>query len=200
MSCCSGFPLTSRGFSGAQRHRLAQEAGSADWALSSSTALLPADRYLRLWELVEHELRDPDVALRAAQAYTPGQLGLIDYLFLTAPTVAAGLAATGAYSHVTTTNLRFDAVQESDDEVTTDLSLLDGGGRGRAMAVQVRSADPRARPGIRPVLRSPTAGTNRPRRWIRSSWWPDRTGRHRSRPAGSPRRAGRTRAGRGTAS
>ncbi|MBU3067061.1 AraC family transcriptional regulator ligand-binding domain-containing protein [Nocardia sp. NEAU-G5] len=131
------FPLDVAGFADTVRHRLAQEAGAAEWALSSSTALLPGDRYLRLWELVEHELQNPDVAILAAQAYTPGQLGLIDYLFLTAPTVAAGCAATGDYSHVATTNLSFDVVQESDDEVTADLRLLHGDGRGRELAIQV---------------------------------------------------------------
>ncbi|MFQ6330400.1 AraC family transcriptional regulator ligand-binding domain-containing protein [Nocardia sp. CWNU-33] len=134
------YVLDTTGLAESVRQRLADEVDVPGWMLSSTSAILPSDRYLRLWELAEHELDDPDVALRAALAYVPGQLGLIDYLFTTAPTLGEGLALTGMYIGTSTTNHHFTIVGESEDQMSVDLSLLQGEGRGRDLAIQVALA------------------------------------------------------------
>ncbi|MEV6432203.1 AraC family transcriptional regulator [Nocardia sp. NPDC051463] len=137
------YVLDTTGLAQSVRQRLADEVDVPSWMLSSTSAILPSDRYLRLWELAEHELDDPDVALRAALAYVPGQLGLIDYLFITAPTLGEGLALTGRYISTSTTNHQFTVVEESEEseeQMSVDLGLHQGEGRGRDLAVQVALA------------------------------------------------------------
>ncbi|MGK8523626.1 AraC family transcriptional regulator ligand-binding domain-containing protein [Nocardia asteroides] len=92
---------------------------------------LPSQTFSRLWEIAEHELGDPDVALHVASRYRLTCLGLYNYLFSSAPTLGAGLATCGPYVTAVTTNHRFDLVAGSEEEVTLSLEMIDGDGRGR---------------------------------------------------------------------
>lgn len=116
---------------GVDRDRLLRESGLPEWTMAGDDVHLPSQTFSRLWEIGEHELGDPDVALNVASRYELTCLGLYDYLFSSAPTLGAGLATCGPYVTAVTTNHRFDLVAENDDEVTLYLDMIDGEGRGR---------------------------------------------------------------------
>ncbi|WP_063721683.1 AraC family transcriptional regulator ligand-binding domain-containing protein [Nocardia vinacea] len=129
--------LDNAGLTEAVRHRLARAADIPDWMLSNSRAAVPSDRSLRVWELVEHELNDPHVALRVGRTHDPRGLGLTGYLFMTAPTVAEGFARQGAYLNTLTTYFTFALAEETEEELTFDIGSLRGEGRGRDLTIQV---------------------------------------------------------------
>ncbi|BDT98247.1 AraC family transcriptional regulator [Nocardia sputorum] len=116
---------------GLDRDLLLRESGLPEWTMAGDDLHLPSQTFSRLWEIGEHELGDPDVALNVASRYQLTCLGLYDYLFSSAPTLGAGLATCGPYVTAVTTNHRFDLVAENDDEVTLYLDMIDGEGRGR---------------------------------------------------------------------
>ncbi|MBF6163270.1 AraC family transcriptional regulator [Streptomyces gardneri] len=116
---------------GVDRDRLLRESGLPEWTMAGEDLHLPSQTFSRLWEIAEHELGDPDVALNVASRYELTCLGLYDYLFSSAPTLGAGLATCGPYVTAVTTNHRFDLVAENDEEVTLYLDMIDGAGRGR---------------------------------------------------------------------
>ncbi|NUP27872.1 MAG: AraC family transcriptional regulator [Nocardia sp.] len=130
------YVLDSVGLAPAQRWRLARESGLEDWMLSSSDAMVSSDSQLRLWELAEHALEDPCVALRAAAFYTPGKFGLHDYLLATAPTLREGLAACKPFMDTITTNFDFEVAAAKEAEMSLDIRLHDGVGRARELAMQ----------------------------------------------------------------
>ncbi|WP_067463973.1 AraC family transcriptional regulator [Nocardia amamiensis] len=130
------FVLDSLGLAESPRHQLARAAALPDWVWSSSDLMVPSDSYVRLWELVEHELGDPVVALHSAATYVPGRLGLFDYLLTTAPTLGEGLALIRPHLGIITTNLAFALVGGSENEVGLDIRMLRGQGRGRELAMQ----------------------------------------------------------------
>jgi hypothetical protein len=74
---------------------------------------------MRMWELVEHEVNDPYIALRVGLTHDPGAW-VCAHLFLTAPTLGEGFARTGAYLNAFTTNFTFALAEESEEEVTFD--------------------------------------------------------------------------------
>ncbi|WP_280312424.1 AraC family transcriptional regulator [Nocardia abscessus] len=116
---------------GVDRDRLLRESGLPEWTMAGDDVHLPSQTFSRLWEIGEHALGDPDVALNVASRYRLTCLGLYDYLFSSAPTLGAGLATCGPYVTAVTTNHRFDLVAENDDEVTLYLDMIEGAGRGR---------------------------------------------------------------------
>ncbi len=130
------FILANAGVTEASRRRLAGAAHLPQWLLDSGDTLVPSNSQLQLWELVEHELGDRDVALRIGQVNTLGHFGLHDYLFSTAPTLADGLALSEQYADLITTNVGFAVSGESEDEANADVRLLDGHGRGHQLATQ----------------------------------------------------------------
>ncbi|WP_158675497.1 AraC family transcriptional regulator ligand-binding domain-containing protein [Nocardia stercoris] len=119
-----------------RRRELARQAGLADLPITDPTAMVPSDGYLKLWELVEHECGDPLLALRAAHTYYPGQLGLHDYLFTTAPTIGDGFRQLGRHIGALTTNFRFVPAEQTEQECSFDVVLLSGEGRSRELAIQ----------------------------------------------------------------
>lgn len=131
--------LDCTGLSGPVRRRLAREADIPEWMLDSTQVAVPSDRNIRLWELVEHEITDPHVALRAGRSYVPGRLGLNDYLFMTAPTVAAGFSRTGTHVNVLTTNFTLSMADKT-EEIVFDQGMVVGEGRGRELAMQAAFA------------------------------------------------------------
>ncbi|GAA5062937.1 AraC family transcriptional regulator [Nocardia callitridis] len=116
---------------GLDRERLIRETGVPKWSLDGHDVHLPSQVFSRLWELAEHALEDPNVALRVAHRYALTCLGLYDYLFSSAPTLGAGLATCGPYVSAVTTNHRFDLVAEPDETVSLYLDMVEGEGRGR---------------------------------------------------------------------
>jgi AraC-like DNA-binding protein len=116
---------------GLDRDRLIRETGLPEWTMAGEDVHLPSHTFSRLWELGEHALGDPNVALHVASRYELTSLGLYDYLFSTAPTLGAGLATCGPYVAAVTTNHRFDLVTENEHEVTLYLDIINGEGRGR---------------------------------------------------------------------
>jgi len=116
---------------GLDRDRLIRETGLPEWTMVGEDVHLPSHTFSRLWELGEHALGDPNVALRVASRYELNTLGLYDYLFSTAPTLGSGLATCGPYVAAVTTNHRFDLVTENEHEVTLYLDMINGEGRGR---------------------------------------------------------------------
>ncbi|MEU7138061.1 AraC family transcriptional regulator ligand-binding domain-containing protein [Nocardia sp. NPDC046473] len=125
------FVISQLSAAGLDRDRLIRETGLPEWTLAGDDVHLPSHTFSRLWEIGEHGLGDPDVALNVAKRYQLHTLGLYDYLFSTAPTLGAGLATCGPYVTAVTTNHRFDLVAEHDGEVTLYLDMIKGEGRGR---------------------------------------------------------------------
>jgi AraC-like DNA-binding protein len=73
---------------GADSRLLAQEADLADWALENDGIRFPVAQLERLWQVAMTRLEDPRLGLDVAAAWRFGALGLMDYLFATAPTLA----------------------------------------------------------------------------------------------------------------
>lgn len=132
----SRFILDNAGSSRSSRQQLARAADLPEWVLESSDTMVPSHSQLHLWELAEHELDDPHVALRLGQMNTVGRFGLHDYLFSTAPTLGEGLALSEQHASLVTTNVGFAVSGESLDEANADVRLLNGHGRGRQLATQ----------------------------------------------------------------
>ncbi|MEV0299389.1 AraC family transcriptional regulator ligand-binding domain-containing protein [Nocardia sp. NPDC050710] len=125
------FVISQLSAAGLDRDQLIRDIGLPEWTMAGEEMHLPSQTFSRLWELGEHGLGDPDVALQVARRYELSSLGLYDYLFSTAPTLGAGLATCGPYVAAVTTNHRFDLVAENEHETTLYLEMIDGEGRGR---------------------------------------------------------------------
>ncbi|MFE3446073.1 AraC family transcriptional regulator ligand-binding domain-containing protein [Nocardia sp. NPDC059180] len=132
----SNFILDTAGVTGSPRQRLARAAELPDWVLASGDTMVPSTHQLRLWELVEHEVGDPDVALRVGKTNTMGRFGVHDYLFSTAPTLGDGLALSEQYADLITTNIGFAVSGESEEVANADVRVLNGHGRGQQLAMQ----------------------------------------------------------------
>ncbi|MBU3060279.1 AraC family transcriptional regulator ligand-binding domain-containing protein [Nocardia sp. NEAU-G5] len=117
--------------------RIERESGLPSWtAAGGEEYRIPSTQYLRVWEVVEHCLGDPNIAVRIAEQYVIGQVGLYDYLFKTAPTVGAGLALCGPYVGAISTNFRFEQGPETERDVSFEVTMINGDGRGRDLAMQ----------------------------------------------------------------
>ncbi|MFE3254463.1 AraC family transcriptional regulator ligand-binding domain-containing protein [Nocardia sp. NPDC059091] len=122
---------------GLEPRQLTRDSGVPTWSLSDGEEYrVPSAGYLRTWEVVEHGLGNPDAALDIAERYVLGQVGLYDYLFSTAPTLGAGLELCGTYLGAITTNFRMEPGLETEEEVTFEIGMINGEGRGRELAAQ----------------------------------------------------------------
>jgi len=121
---------------GADARRLAAAARVPAWALASEGAMICTCHVLRLWELAEQALEDPDVALRVAARYQLGELGLYDYLFSSAATLGEALEASSRYQSLVTTSGRLREQPQASQDRTYSYSYSGAGGRGRQLAVQ----------------------------------------------------------------
>lgn len=124
------FVISQLAAAGVDRAWLLREAGIQRETLDTSEAHLPSQVFSRLWEVAEHGLDDPNVALRVADGYQLASLGLYDYLFSTMPTLGDGLATCGPYVTAVTTNHQFNLVTENTNEVSLHLDIVDYYGRG----------------------------------------------------------------------
>ncbi|WP_327150345.1 AraC family transcriptional regulator [Nocardia sp. NBC_01329] len=130
------FILDRTGVSPAVRRQLARAAGLPEWVLNTADTMVSSNYQLRLWESLEYELAEPDIALRVGARNTLGHFGVHDYLFSTAPTLGEGLARSEEYAGLITTNVGFAVLGDSEDEANANIRLLSGLGRGRQLAVQ----------------------------------------------------------------
>ncbi|MCX4092159.1 AraC family transcriptional regulator ligand-binding domain-containing protein [Nocardia sp. alder85J] len=121
---------------GMSPEQVSLECGFPGWSTAADGARIDSERYLRAWETAEHGLGDPDIAMIMAERYVVGELGLYDYLFSTAATLGDGLSVCGPFIGAISTNFRFDPGPESETEVAFDVTLIDGAGRGRELAMQ----------------------------------------------------------------
>jgi DNA-binding SARP family transcriptional activator len=121
---------------GVNARHLTSAAQVPDWALHREEAMISPHFALRLWELGEHALQDPQLPLTVASRFQPGELDLYDYLFTTAATLRDGLDLSSRYLHLLTTNARLTAEAETDHEITYSYQHLDADGRGAELALQ----------------------------------------------------------------
>ena len=73
---------------GADSRLLAQEAALADWALEDDEMRFPVAQLGKLWQVAATRVEDPWLGLDVAATWRFGALGVIDYIFATAPTLA----------------------------------------------------------------------------------------------------------------
>src|SRR5579864_6304764 len=73
---------------GADSRLLAQEAALADWALEDDGMRFPVAQLGKLWQVAATRVEDPWLGLDVAATWRLGALGVIDYIFATAPTLA----------------------------------------------------------------------------------------------------------------
>ncbi|WP_280183843.1 AraC family transcriptional regulator ligand-binding domain-containing protein [Nocardia cyriacigeorgica] len=116
---------------GIDRHRLFQEIGLPAGVLAAREAYLPSKTQLRLWEIAERELDDSDIAIKVADRFRLGRLGLLDYLFAASPTLLHGLAINERYSTAISTNHYYKRDANTGGEVTLSVETIEGEGRGR---------------------------------------------------------------------
>jgi AraC-like DNA-binding protein len=121
---------------GADAARLARDAHIPAWVGSAGHTMVPSRLSVHLFELVEHALDDPHVALTVPVRHQVGDLDLYDYLFLTAPTLRDALHASGEFFPLISTNDRFAATIESESETTYAFRLIEAAGRGRELMLQ----------------------------------------------------------------
>lgn len=125
---------------GADAARLTRDLRLPGWILQHDDAMISPDYALRLWELAEHALKVPNLAITFAERYQPGELDLYDYLFSTAPTLRDGFDVSSRYLHLLTTNARLQVEAETDREVTYSYRYLLADGRGADLALQLSVA------------------------------------------------------------
>ncbi|BDT87360.1 AraC family transcriptional regulator [Nocardia cyriacigeorgica] len=116
---------------GIGRKDLVGEIGLPPWALATDDIQVPSRTLVRLWEVAEHDLGDPDIAIALARRFRLKTLGLYDYLFATSPTLAAALATSEQHLTAVTTNHHCRVVTDNTGEVTLYLEMVEGDGRGR---------------------------------------------------------------------
>ncbi|MVU81373.1 AraC family transcriptional regulator [Nocardia sp. ET3-3] len=131
------FVLARAAAAGLDPTRLARAAGIPGWLLADGDARVSSDYFPRLWELLEHELDDPDTTLRATGSYRLGEFGLIDYLISTADTVGGGFGVLSPYVGSVSTNYRIELGEQTETESTFDIYLVNAEGRARDLAVQM---------------------------------------------------------------
>lgn len=125
---------------GADAARLARDLRLPGWILQRDEVMISPDYALRLWELAEHALEAPHLAITFAERYQPGELDLYDYLFTTAPTLRDGFDVSSRYLHLLTTNARLQVETETDREVTYSYLYMVADGRGADLALQLSVA------------------------------------------------------------
>jgi DNA-binding SARP family transcriptional activator/AraC-like DNA-binding protein len=139
---------------GVDTRRLTRDAGIPGWAFRGEEVMLSPYFSMRMWEVAEHALGDPQLPLTVAARFQQGELDLYDYLFTTAPTLRDGFHISSQYLHLLTTNARLEVEAETDQEVTFSYRYLDADAHGADMALQFSVAIfcARARAGMgRPI-------------------------------------------------
>ena len=134
------FQLAAFAAAGADAGRLARDADLPLWTLASGDLMVSPRYAMRLWEVAEHALGVPDLALTTVVRYRVGELSLYDYLFTTAATLRDGLAVSSRYLPMLTTNGHLRVAAQSDRETTYSYAYQDADGRGADLALQLSVA------------------------------------------------------------
>jgi len=121
---------------GADARRLAADARLPGWALAQDRAMIPSRYSMRLWELTEYALEDPQVALTVAARHQAGDLDLYDYLFTTSATLRDALAASSRHLHLVTTAGRLRLEADTGAGATYSYRYTEPGGRGADLRLQ----------------------------------------------------------------
>ncbi|KAA2252415.1 AraC family transcriptional regulator [Solihabitans fulvus] len=126
--------LSASGQRGADRKRLADAAGLAQWALADDSIRIPAAQTLRLWDLTEAKCDTRYVGVRGADYYRPGMLGMFDRLVVSAPDVGSGLRVASSYARLAT-SAEFAFAERAGEAVLT-VAQIPGDGNSRALAAE----------------------------------------------------------------
>lgn len=121
---------------GADAHKLAREARLPTWSISADQAMIPYWHSMRLWELVENALQDPNLALTTASRHGASNSSLFDYILATSTTLREGLRTAAQFFHLVTSNARLQVESETEAETTYSLRYLYGEGRGPELSTQ----------------------------------------------------------------
>jgi AraC-like DNA-binding protein len=127
------FLLSAASSGGADARQLAMEARIPGWALAADVATLPSRNLMRLWELFEHAMEDPDLPMTMASRHQSGRLDIFDYMFTTAATVRDGFRATQDYMHLLTSNVRMQVEAETGRDVTYSYRHVEPGDRAEEL-------------------------------------------------------------------
>ncbi|MFF0607895.1 AraC family transcriptional regulator ligand-binding domain-containing protein [Nocardia tengchongensis] len=133
------FVLTRARAAGLDAVDLARSAGIGPGAMEETSGSVPGQCYPRLWELFERRVDMPHVGLRAAERHGMGELGMMDYLLATAPTVGEGFRAVGEFGSRLSGNRRVAVIAENDRQVTFAAETA-AQGRGSEVAAQASFA------------------------------------------------------------
>ncbi|MEC3952591.1 AraC family transcriptional regulator [Nocardia sp. CDC153] len=134
------FPLERAARAGLDPDRLARLAGVPAWREGGESTRVSSRYCLRVWELLESETGDPDVALRVSEDSTTGEFGLLEYLFLSAPTLGAALDTCVRHSGSLTTSYSFRVAERTENEVCYEVLSAVDDCRGRELLVQAAFA------------------------------------------------------------
>ncbi|MEV6770134.1 AraC family transcriptional regulator ligand-binding domain-containing protein [Nocardia sp. NPDC051030] len=118
---------------GLDSERLARLAGVPGWAEGGEATRVSSRYCLRLWELLEDETGEAAVALRAADDSTVGELGLLEYLVLSEPTLGAAFSVCVHRTGALTTSYSLVIGDRTDREVTYELRTAVEDSRGREL-------------------------------------------------------------------
>lgn len=136
----SRFVLERATQAGLDAERLARQAGVPNWREGGESVRVPPRYCLRLWELLAHETGDPDVGLRACDEATTGEFGLLEYLFLSAPTLGDALDSCVLHSGSLTTCYSLRITARTDEETRFEVASIVEDCRGRELLVQAAFA------------------------------------------------------------
>lgn len=134
------FVLERAAQAGLDPDRLARLAGVPNWREGGEATRVSHRHCLRLWELMEQETGDPEIALRASDRSTVGELGMLEYLFLSAATLGEALDACAGNSGCLTTSYSVRISDRSAPEVDIELLTPTEDGRGRELMVHAAFA------------------------------------------------------------
>ncbi|MFF0607896.1 AraC family transcriptional regulator ligand-binding domain-containing protein [Nocardia tengchongensis] len=134
------FALERAARAGLDPDRIARLAGVPAWREGGEGTRVSPRYCLRVWELIERETGDPDIALRVSDESTTGEFGLLEYLFLSAATLGDALDACVRYTGSLTTSYSFRVAERSDEEIRFQVLSGVEDCRGRELLVQAAFA------------------------------------------------------------
>ncbi len=134
------FALERAARAGLDPDRIARLAGVPAWREGGEGTRVAPRYCLRVWELLELETGDPDIALRVSEESTTGEFGLLEYLFLSADTLGAALDACVRHSGSLTTSYSFRIAERTEHEVCYEIVSAVDDCRGRELLVQASFA------------------------------------------------------------
>lgn len=125
---------------GLDADRIARTAGVPAWREGGEGTRVSSRYCLRVWELIERETGDPDIALRVSDESTTGEFGLLEYLFLSAATLGDALDACVRHTGSLTTSYRFRVARRDEQEVCYEVLSGVEDCRGRELLIQATFA------------------------------------------------------------